>query len=231
MGRVYEHAAHTIVFLRLASQETDLLFNISKSLRPPGQLGHSRAFLEQFRGLSIREYKNIVKDIFTRTWFSRVWVLQELVLSSNPWVQCGISRTKWKRLCEHLLDPFPAGVATGELGRLLRPLTDMDEARNRFNVNRATTGVHSYDRFFDLIISRRGMGASDPRDMIYAHLGMADVHTQNTFGIDYEQSCSQVLEDVATQFIRSSKDLSILNHIGNIELVKRQPKPPTWVPD
>jgi hypothetical protein len=42
------------------------------------------------RALSKETFKNLVKDfILSRPWYGRIWVLQELVLSAKPLVQCG----------------------------------------------------------------------------------------------------------------------------------------------
>jgi hypothetical protein len=42
-------------------------------------------------------------DLLGRPWFNRVWVFQELVLSRDPWVQCGGVRVRWTDLCDLLL--------------------------------------------------------------------------------------------------------------------------------
>jgi hypothetical protein len=36
--------------------------------------------------------------ILWRTWFTRVWIYQELVLSKGPWIQCGRKRVRWNAI-------------------------------------------------------------------------------------------------------------------------------------
>jgi hypothetical protein len=49
--------------------------------------------------------------------------------------------------------------------------------------------------------SRRALGVSNPRDMIYAHLGMIDIHN-DCLAINYDKS-SKTFEDVASFFART----------------------------
>jgi hypothetical protein len=78
--------------------------------------------------------------------------------------------------------------------------------------------------------SRRGLGASDPRDMIYAHLGLVELNPSR-FSIMYEHSVVQVYEDVARLFLTVLPNLSILIFVENTEEGKRLAGLPSWVPD
>jgi hypothetical protein len=38
--------------------------------------------------------------IVDNTWFTRIWIFQELLLSSDPWIQCGKQRLRWGDVCQ-----------------------------------------------------------------------------------------------------------------------------------
>jgi hypothetical protein len=41
-------------------------------------------------------YEGLETQILARPWFARVWIFQELLLSHDPWVQCGTKCLKWE---------------------------------------------------------------------------------------------------------------------------------------
>ena len=55
-----------------------------------------------------------------------------------------------------------------------------------------------------LLRSRRGCGLSDPRDMVYAHLGLVSHETWEVFPIDYDKSVAQVYQDIAISYVKGS---------------------------
>ncbi|KAH8587775.1 hypothetical protein B0O99DRAFT_731908 [Bisporella sp. PMI_857] len=72
---------------------------------------------DQFRGLEIGHFLDtpaellppgqfervIEEEILARPWFTRVWILQELFLSQDPWLQCGKSRVRWNVFCKQVM--------------------------------------------------------------------------------------------------------------------------------
>ncbi|KAH6680523.1 hypothetical protein B0J14DRAFT_557873 [Halenospora varia] len=85
--------------------------------------------------------------------------------------------------------------------------------------------------FLDVLNKRRASGVSNPRDMIYGHLGLADSSIQSHVPIDYDKSICQVFEDITNYYINTTKDLSILSLVEEISLGKRRTNIPSWVPD
>jgi hypothetical protein len=78
MGRIYAEASNTIIYLGPGdpdSKECRCILSIRQGQEPADL--------------------DALSSIFKNSWFTRVWVFQELVFSSNPWVQCGMARAKW----------------------------------------------------------------------------------------------------------------------------------------
>ena len=78
MRDIYSFAQHTIIHLGDSNDDCDQVMN---------------AVLQGL--LSPRLWKLLVLQILSRPWFTRVWIFQELVLSKDPWIQCGRKRIRW----------------------------------------------------------------------------------------------------------------------------------------
>jgi hypothetical protein len=174
MGQIYSCAQHTVIHLgSLSTQQTIIFQNLAGKVADPSNLS-----------LSIPELVYLAEEnILNLVWFTRVWVFQELVLSQDPWVQCGPSRVRWTDLSSILL-----GSATKDISKRLQVFADMDASRG--------THKQSLSR---LLEARRGLGATDSRDMIFALLGIvSDLSAlENYITIGYDQSCKELYEDVA----------------------------------
>ncbi len=79
MGKIYQDARHTIIFLGESTPDSHLVMEALRGKR------------------SLDEYSASLPwaSVFSRPWFTRVWVFQELVLSRDPWVQCGRISVRW----------------------------------------------------------------------------------------------------------------------------------------
>lgn len=84
---------------------------------------------------------------------------------------------------------------------------------------------------FELLCSRRGCGVSDPRDMIFAHLGLAKAQTRNTFLVDYDRTVVQLYEDIARLYIERTGVQVVLFFVEKVQPEERRACLPSWVPD
>ncbi|KAF4626566.1 hypothetical protein G7Y89_g11587 [Cudoniella acicularis] len=220
MGEVYKTAARTIIHLGPLTPQADRVLehvprrNCGRNVAPGGS------------------YATIVKeaeeDLLTRTWFRRVWVFQELVLSRDPWIQCGSKMVRWVDVCHLLIPPsndhdiFRESLNKGLSG--VQILRQMENSRKIGN-----------EPIWDLLIKRRGLGATDPRDMVYAHMGMAsDSSTLSQYvSIDYRQEhdVSEVYVQVTRYIIDKIGLSSVFSLIEETPFEERLPRLPSWTPD
>lgn len=174
MGEIYSYAQYTIIHLGSLTTDQKIFFqNLGTKKTRSSQPTPSKP-----------ELVRIAEDnILNLVWFTRVWVFQELVLSRDPWVQCGSSRARWSDLSSVLLASGARGVS-----KRLQVFADMESSR----------GVHKQS-LFRLLEARRGLGATDSRDMIFALLGViSDVSAlENYITIGYDQTYKELYEDVA----------------------------------
>jgi hypothetical protein len=100
-------------------------------------------------------------------WFRRIWILQELVLSREPWVQFGTSRVRWQDLCR-LLVPLLANERHNGSKDGIPNMTDI-ESMNRIRTDYWAASDYSLlDDFPELVrsgnIVRREKGILDLKD-------------------------------------------------------------------
>ncbi|KAE8446535.1 hypothetical protein EG329_011867 [Mollisiaceae sp. DMI_Dod_QoI] len=268
MGKIYEFARHTIIFRGESTTETNIAmdFLLRKERQPilllqSGFLGnvaqlvaigknsdsaHNMSPTERPQQSEVEDCRNLLEEhILKRPWFARVWVLQELVLSVDPWLQIGTCRVRWRSFCDYTL----GGAAPANPTAALRLLSGMNAARTRLgppwlqqlfqlSVSSESPNAKDLERtpvdlMLQILSSRRGLGVSDPRDMIFAHLGMVrnDGKLARLPQADYRLSVSQIYTDFAIYCLRTIRNLSFLFHVGDRDPDSPIKGLPTWVPD
>jgi hypothetical protein len=82
----------------------------------------------------------------------------------------------------------------------------------------------------ELVCARRGCSLSDPRDMIYAHLGLVGAETRNLVPIDYEKTVAQLYASMTGLY---AQWIGLWNIIifAEVEPERRDPSLPSWVVD
>jgi hypothetical protein len=190
MGAIYRTALHTVIHLGAASPETALILGntprVAADIRPDIPPATRQAL-----------HAAAATDLLQRPWFKRVWVFQELVLSRDPWVQCGTLRARWTDLVDLLIPN--AGYGGHGLDPPFEVLSGMQDARAGMVSRNAGGGIHM------LLEARRGLGATDPRDFVYAHLGLASDAGAlvGEVPIDYSLSAAQIFGRTARFMLRS----------------------------
>jgi hypothetical protein len=172
--------------------------------------------------------------IVGRPWFKRVWILQELVLSQDPWIQCGTSATRWTCLYSHVSDISlkrllkPEERIVNSMGRLHRQYRSPELAKNET--------PRFAERLYDLLKSRKGFGVTDPRDMLFANLGLVGPANErekkllHLIMVDYQKNEAKVYSDLARYFLESFDDFRIFALLDPNE--KRcESEAPSWAPD
>lgn len=256
MGRIYSYATHTIIFLDSSSSELDVVLrdlpviakNVSETVRTTEPFNSARDSFAR---------------IMSRPWFLRVWILQELVLSKDPFVQCGLSRVRWTVFCrygnilrEHerrinkshyggeqsAKDASPLSiVADGDWQEVSAPespisdvytlLNDMHRTRKNYNDEDSKPSRESNNTLSKLVISRRGYGATDPRDVIYAQLGLVSGSLANTtkLVVDYDKSIAKLYAEMTYFMISEGENTFKLLERRNV--TPHHFNLPSWVPD
>ena len=156
-------------------------------------------------------------SLFSRPWFSRVWIIQEVILSPTVVVMFGSYQITWKEVTESL-------HAYSSLGLGLFPVTRPQDAtikENFINSAMSLSGLaiashnSQYRSLIKLLRSFRKCHSSDPRDKVYALLGLAnDQGVHQMVPVDYAKSVEAVYLECAKFLIRNGDGMEMLLEAG-----------------
>jgi hypothetical protein len=122
------------------------------------------------RDLHVRHtFLTILTKIFTKDWWSRIWVIQEVAVSQLALIRCGHTSLPWMGLV-HFLGRFPIQDMPRdvlELRYLRQSFQDIDAARQMV-LNTLPIPLLS------LLMRFRAFSSHDARDKVYALLGLAE---------------------------------------------------------
>ncbi|KAK3370997.1 heterokaryon incompatibility protein-domain-containing protein [Lasiosphaeria ovina] len=224
MPDIYSRAKRVLIYLGEATEQE------TKGLHHLPVLDH--------RGLSTANPQTLhmwtsagqaVRSLFTRRYFSRVWILQEVALARSGVVLCGSSDVSWEHLREQVLGShhYGRGIASQEIRELL-PF-----------VNRATGLPHvlafgppklrDESDLLDLLDKARDSHATDPRDKVFAVFGMMQCAKSLGYTADYTESVEETYTRTAILLAEKFGLLAVLVRA----VVCRQAfrALPAWVPD
>lgn len=175
-------------------------------------LPRSRRWLQQHHDM---RYPEIIAAFFSRSWFHRVWVFQEVALAKNAIILCGKSSLPWQDLISAFLHlPQHNGFNyTGFCPSILRlPLQ----------------GKQTAEKLLERLQDARSCQCEDPRDMVYATLGLFTPGAFTGFHVDYAKTVEQVYVEIATHIIKTTSMLEVLRFVEPRSLKSSLP---SWVPD
>ena len=246
MRLVYNRAALVISWIGKETENTALAFNmidkivsdhISADLSlksAPEAIWDKRAMdamgLPHFPS---NEWAALAK-IFESPYFRRIWVVQEVVVSSNAIVRCGQLTTRWdyvEYVARSLLSTGWVRALKQIYGSGVTPnfVQTISDVQNGFHELVGGQGIP-----LSLLLSAtRRFLATDPRDKIIALVGMADhrsLGNSTSAMLDYSKSIMDLYVAVTTQLMRKEQSLNLLSSVED-GLDRRVSGLPSWVPD
>ncbi|CAF9907047.1 hypothetical protein IMSHALPRED_005426 [Imshaugia aleurites] len=164
-----------------------------------------------------------IYEILQRPWFERLWIQQEIRLSSqNAILMCGLDSVAWQSFRLAIICLFKKDWSGTQiypiLPSLIERVGEIIEIDNNLSYN-----------FMDLMRQTKRCKCLDPRDRVYAILSLLnDVDKAAGIEPDYEKTTSQVYQDVTLRLIALRQHANILTVSG---LENKPSGMPTWVPD
>ncbi|KAE9372770.1 hypothetical protein N431DRAFT_439800 [Stipitochalara longipes BDJ] len=173
---------------------------------------------------------------FKRAYWNRIWIVQELASASNLIFVCGndtasdnaiydalrllrnfaqYQNLKWNRMVKETHFVKPSGVSLTQINTS-RPI-------NLLKFRRAT---HSAP-LIHLMRTFRFFSSTDPRDKVFALLGISRDAEVLGLRADYNKTCDQVYADAARRLIHAG----YLDILGLVQYPKSVPGLQSWVPD
>jgi hypothetical protein len=215
MRLIYSSASVVVIWLGIGDKDDErFIRDLAKpqySLRDPAQ-----------------DFEAIAR-ICKRSWFSRIWVVQELIFANaDPVVYLGAVSISWDKFQTEIIEIFqylhPAAVVKRYWSAI-----------NRFKALARMRDKRASASFGGSLVSTAPLGASDPRDKIFAILGLQSFSTQDVELMpDYTKTSREVFVETAALLIRNDP----LSLYGRLPLrparehgVTKLVDVPTWVVD
>ncbi|KAL8842282.1 MAG: hypothetical protein Q9176_002671 [Flavoplaca citrina] len=178
--------------------------------------------------------RKILAELLNRSWFTRAWVFQEVVVAQRGIVLCGslemdmdIFINLLDGVCD--LDFREVGESTSIMhsSKGYKPMFAIRETRFE-----SRNGLSSTKKSKWLSTIWQAMGnldATNPRDKVYAFLAFVDSTDEHRISPSYGKSIASVYSDAAVQSIYSVGSLDVLELA--IKAAKVPEDLPSWVPD
>ncbi|KAK7191622.1 hypothetical protein PSPO01_02071 [Paraphaeosphaeria sporulosa] len=235
MRRIYKKAENDHVWLGDESDTSSKAIDLLTILGAPPENAPGEAI--QYLSLSEADVKlnwMALGSFFTRPWFERVWIRQEIALHEKVLLSCGN-----KTLDIAVLEPALLMIdhvksmgydsASWSTGHTYKPgqLPWDYHPSKLIQLRKATGSGAHWVQLGQLIQDVRGCEAKDTRDMVFSIIGMAD---PGAFTImpDYRGDLRSIYITAAKHALCEEKDLDILAVCQN---PRRRHGLPSWVPN
>jgi hypothetical protein len=177
-----------------------------------------------------------LEKFFSRPWWSRVWVIQELFLAREAKLYCGRLIVQWNAiaaLCMLLTRNQPtmsyAVKQPGAIDTARRAISSMDMAMGMQGIALMVQTDRPLS-LLGLLDFTRGRTASDPRDHVYGIVGL--LRKECTIAPDYELSLPETYTRAAILHMKESRTMDVLSYVFHrVQPPDRILLLPSWVPD
>jgi hypothetical protein len=245
MADIYRHADSVLIWLGgdgisgppVASLLQDVNAMISEQLSECGSWNHLPPASAHDTLIQDERWAFLDK-VFASVWFTRVWVIQEVGMASDPRVLFGDSEFDWTslmRLQQWRLDYANFLIHPGSIpvhGLHTGTVHGWGVSKSPLQMKQDFGTFSKEWSFVKLLNNAKGLNATDSRDFIFSLLGHPSAMLASGRAIvepDYEQDVLEVFNDFALAWLQETQDLSILCAVEheNGLLVDDLP---SWVP-
>jgi hypothetical protein len=242
MAKIYRNARSVLMWIGEETLDTAIAFATIPTLLDIWSILTSKAGSDAFSELeyvsSLYQVDNLktplvkimdnqqamdgLNELFHRSYFTRAWILQELILAKKATVVCGQHQWDWD-----------------EFRNAMLALYKCESVLDMITKNRALVRILSIRQIFSdngfLLLSYGVYGllefkASDPRDKVYAALGLGMSSRKPPLMPDYNLTVQEMYTNTARYLINEDQDLRCWINC-NRPSSKEVPNLPSWVPD
>jgi hypothetical protein len=208
-------------------------FKLAEALSEESNLAGGRKVNAKNSGL--RPTRNLhtwgfLSIICQRSWFRRLWVIQEITMARKGIVCCGRVQLRW-RILERAADRVAQYFESPEEWPFFAKLKFIDEMTS-FAGNISIVGLWDVVRsnVLSIIIHTQYSEATDARDRLYAIKALLSSNDTD-IKVDYSESTNIAYRKWALRRIRRTRCLDVLTLCTDTGSVWETTKLPSWVPD
>ncbi|KAN0076682.1 Heterokaryon incompatibility protein (HET) domain containing protein [Elaphomyces granulatus] len=259
MNLIYEQASRVIVWLGEESIDSNKAIDLIEELggKPEDMDWVDRStryhdlsyilrpkdpsMLMAFTDLDDSDIEVLHNLLRRRAWWSRMWVIQEIIHSSKATLVCGNRAVDWVTMDSLLSRPDVAKLNATSLSRMigaLRKAYYLNQLREDICQSRDLRMTPTGIRLRSLLERYEDWQCGDPRDKVYAVLGLYGCQKSDNLQVDYGNPVSKVYTQATQDVIYDicvdpqhgqQPSLDVICAAYRDEM--RQPGLPSWVPD
>lgn len=174
-------------------------------------------------------YSRGLSSLLARPWFTRSWVVQEVVLASQVQVVSGTRSCSWSALSRLAFYLNSNPVAT--FGSLVRPIIVLTYLRRKQAQQEAQQEIERDLSAMDLLDFTRIFEYTVPHDKDFAFLGLQSFRNDTGTVVDYELPCKEVFISIAQRMILQPQLVLYLLSLSGYTSETSDMNRPSWVPD
>ncbi|KAL1599495.1 hypothetical protein SLS60_007298 [Paraconiothyrium brasiliense] len=247
MHLVYAKAAQVLIWLGPPTEESERMFEIVRQMAKrawnPFMSGRRRQIADVSMALELQARPALIFDIISRSWFTRVWTLQEACFS--PWAVLRCGRRKMLIGSLFTLADYAFAGAMYDYHNIPVLLEHKERFslhfRARITLKRNFTNFipSGYDNDFSITETLRDVrkcGAFEPKDRIFAIHAMCRRVGLELPPADYTRTRNEIYHTATVKFLQkipqSMGAIQLLLLATGREATHSDPHPlPSWVPD
>ncbi|XXG97228.1 hypothetical protein Hte_003523 [Hypoxylon texense] len=220
MGIIYSKAARTIAWLGKSGGCSENALSFLKTFRKTSDsISLTDAFRLHRRPIPITYG---LQDIIMRPYWERVWIIQEISKSTNLAILCGESQLDLDELLEvsHHLEDLP------ERNRdIMSAIAKFHSQEQRGTVDTPRMSL------LEALLESRHHRATDPRDKIYALLGLTSDGDDIVPSPSYTNSVESIFENLTAAILATTRPTNLLLLAGWAPLRLKFPHASPWAVD
>jgi hypothetical protein len=230
MRTIYNRAEKVVIWLGSSTPSVSRAFSLFEAVYE--NRSSKTAVADMLR--DIRNHKGLeaIIELYRRSYWERIWVVQEVISAREATVMCGEYKIDWfklQKIQNQLWKDHSRYIL--ELSSHEPMLSDLSLQIGRQGIKAMELPGNAYSGVLDistLLSTFWVKRASDPRDMIYALVGLSSARNDSRFVVDYSASVCWVFTSVLKYILLTTKKLdvicSMIRASNDFDL-------PTWVPD
>ena len=207
MRDTFEGAENVIVWLGEDTGDANEAFKILRTIDSSSSDAHVFNLLYSESGQALRE-------LLRRSWFRRIWVVQELTCARKAIVTCGNHAMEWERFLDvAMIIRRTNYFETAEDKSVSDALNALYGMHRGWRIRQQRDG----DDLEALLYTYRLCLASDPRDKVFALVGMVSGQIAAAYTPNYSIDVVEVYRKLAIHLIIAERNPDALVHCTHIE--------------
>lgn len=230
MHCIYKSAKQVIAWLGPPDNASSHAFSVMRAPQKQDKEAVSATITIQLDKDGTPNEENPFRELMARPYWSRAWVVQEMMFARSLVVQCGTEVVPYSALIETHPSTKPACIQIG--GNESGPGRINFQGDPEVKIPRISAQQISANRFLDCFLDRQ---CSKRHDSIFAFLNLLSDDIRREVRVCYKTDISELVRNTAQEIIRSTLSLHIIVIRGrqttpNAQEEEWQLHMPSWCP-